>query len=309
VSTRIAFAGTPEFAVPTLERIVAAGYDVPVVLTQPDRPAGRGRRLTASPVKLAATAHGIDVRQPLRLQDPALLAGVDCDALVVVAYGLLLPQWVLDWPAVGCLNVHASMLPRWRGAAPIQHAILAGDRQTGVCLMHIERGLDSGAIYAVRSVGIGDDETAGELHAHLAEAGAALLVEQLPAIVARTLRPEPQPPVGVTYAPKIAKSDARLDWHAPADVLARRVRAFNPWPVAEGLLSDGRRLRIWRARAVAAETEARPGTIVAATPDGIDVAAGTGLLRLLRVQPPAARAMESGAYLAAHALDGVAFVD
>ena len=311
---RIAFAGTPEFAVPTLDAIVAAGARVPLVLTQPDRPAGRGRRLTPPPVKRAADAHGLEVQQPERLRDPMLPAawGLDAppDLLVVVAYGLLLPDWLLAWPRFGCVNVHASLLPRWRGAAPIQHAILAGDPVTGVSLMRMERGLDTGPVYASRSTPIGPTETAGELHDRLARLGAELAAETLPAVLDGSLEPVPQDEKSATYAPKIDKADARLDFGLSAEDLARRVRAYNPWPMAFAELSDGRVLKVHSARALPDDAPAgtSPGRVLAASKAGIDVATGRGVLRIERLQPPSSRPMDVAAYLAAHRLEGCDFV-
>lgn len=310
---RIAFAGTPEFAVPTLDAIVAAGADVPLVLTQPDRPAGRGRRMTPPPVKQAAEAYGLRVEQPERLGDAALAAewGLDRppDLLVVVAYGLLLPDWLLAWPGRGCVNVHASLLPRWRGAAPIQHAILAGDPVTGVSLMKMEKGLDTGPVYASRSTPIGPTETAGELHDRLSRLGAELAADALPRVLDGKLEAVPQDERAATYAPKIEKSDARLDWRLPAEDLARRVRAYHPWPIAFAEVSDGRVLRVHAASVLpGAETGgAPPGRILAATRAGIDVATGRGVLRVTRVQPPSSRPMDVAAYLAAHRLEGCDF--
>lgn len=309
---RVAFAGTPAFAVPTLRAIVAAGHDVPLVLTQPDRPAGRGRKLTPPPVKQAALESGLRVEQPESVADPAMvdrwgLADAPPDLLVVVAYGLLLPQWLLNWPRRGCINVHASLLPRWRGAAPIQHAILAGDAATGVSLMHMERGLDTGPVYAMRDTAIGPDDTAVTLHDRLAELGAQLAAEYLPALLDGTAEPTPQDDARSTYAVKIAKADARLDWSLTAEELGRRVRAYVPWPIAFCELPDGGTLRVHEARPLAssAGSSAPPGRVVAASAEGIDVATGRGVLRLTRVQPPSSRVMEAGAYLAAHPLEGV----
>jgi methionyl-tRNA formyltransferase len=306
---RIAFAGTPAFAVPTLERLSASGAEVGLVLTQPDRPAGRGRKSSASPVKRAAVALGHRCEQPATLRDPSLVErwGYAADLVIVVAYGLLLPEWMLAWPRHGCVNLHASLLPRWRGAAPIQHAILAGDRETGVSLMRMEGALDRGPVYAAEATPIGSSETAGELHNRLALLAAELLLRHLPRILAGSLTPTPQDDTRATYAPKLDKSAAPLDWRKSAVELERQVRAFNPWPVAECRTSDGRRLRIWHARAVDGGAGAAPGTIVAAGAHGIDVATGRAVLRLEVVQPPAAKAMDAGAYLAAHRLDGVAF--
>ena len=309
---RIVFAGTPEFAVPALEQIAASGAAVPLVLTQPDRRAGRGRKLTPSPVKRAAERLGLCVAQPAALRDPQLAEawGPRPDALVVAAYGLLLPQWLLEWPRCACVNVHASLLPRWRGAAPIQRAILAGDAETGISIMHMEAGLDTGPVYAARALRIEPGMTAGRLHDALAELGAALLGEVLPGILAGRIAPRPQDEASATYAGKIAKSDARLDLTGSAAELERQVRAFNPWPVAEAELTDGRRLRIWQAAAVdaGAHSGALPGTIVAAGAAGIDVATGNGLLRLERIQAPSSAAMDVAAWLTAHDLEGVSFV-
>lgn len=306
--TRIVFAGTPDFAVPCFSSLV---HDVELtgVLTQPDRPAGRGRKLTLSPVKRNALQHGVSVHQPACLDDPALLEtlGARPELLVVVAYGLLLPQWLLDWPRLGCINVHASLLPRWRGAAPIQRAVLEGDTRTGVSLMRMTHGLDCGPVYAQRALDIGAEETAGELHDRLAELGAALLIANLEAVLAGSLVAEPQDDAEASYAPKLAKGEAVLDWHLPAEQLARCVRAFHPWPVAESTLDDGRRLRIWRAEALEVVAGAPPGRIVATGSDGIDVATGRGGLRLTSVQPPGAKPMPASAYLAAHPLEGASF--
>ncbi len=317
---RIGFAGTPAFAVPSLAMLLAAGASVPVVLTQPDRPAGRGRKLTASPVKQLALEHGLRVEQPEQLREPALLApgGTDgtsggqptLDALLVVAYGLLLPRWLLEMPRVGCVNVHASLLPRWRGAAPIQRAILAGDAQTGISIMRMELGLDTGPVYARAATPIGPDETAGSLHDRLAELGAALAGETLPAILAGRSVAVDQDAGGACHAAKLTKSEAILDWREPAALLARRVRAYNPWPVAEGKLDDGRRIRIWRAVAAPGPTpdSAGPGAIVAAGPDGIDVASGDGVLRLVEVQSPGSRRVDVADWLRSQTLDGATFV-
>jgi methionyl-tRNA formyltransferase len=305
---RIAFAGTPEFAVPALERLCTRG-DVGLVLTQPDRPRGRGRRTEPSAVKRRALELDRRCEQPSTLRDPNLLAHWQFapDILVVIAYGLLLPDWMLAWPRSGCVNLHASLLPRWRGAAPIQHALLAGDRETGVSLMRIERALDSGPVYATVRASIGSTETAGELHDRLATLAAELIDTHLRGVVAGTAEPTPQDNARATYAPKIVKSEARLDWRKRALELERQVRAFNPWPVAEGALTDGRRLRIYRARALEGAARVAPGTISSAGARGIDVVTGDGLLRLELIQPDGAKAMDAAAYLAAHRVDGVAF--
>ena len=296
---------------PSLRALVARGVDVPLVLTQPDRPAGRGRRLTASPVKEAASTLGLAVAQPSSLRAPGFVEtlGPRPDLMIVIAYGLLLPRAMLDWPRLGCVNLHASLLPRWRGAAPIQRAVLAGDEITGISVMQMDEGLDTGPVHLTRSTQIGAHETAGELHDRLAALAAAALDAALPGVLGGTSTPIPQQAELATLAPKIAKGDGMIDWSAPAVELERRVRAFNPWPVAEGVLDQGGRLRVWDAVVVQATASgARPGAIVAATRAGIDVATGDGVLRLTKVQPPSARVMDAAAYLAAHSLTGVAFV-
>jgi len=297
--------------VPSLRALVAHGVAVPVVLTQPDRPAGRGRRLTASPVKDAALNLGLSVAQPpsLRSLNVSEALGPRPDLMIVIAYGLLLPRAMLEWPRHGCVNLHASLLPRWRGAAPIQRAVLAGDPVTGISVMQMDEGLDTGPVYLTQSTPIGAHETAGELHDRLAALAAEALIAALPGLLAGTSTAVPQRAELATLAPKIAKADGALDWRAPAVELERCVRAFNPWPVAEGLLDRGGRLRVWDAVVVEDSMPgARPGAIVAATREGIDVATGRGVLRLTKVQPPSARVMDAAAYLAAHSLAGAAFV-
>jgi methionyl-tRNA formyltransferase len=307
---RIAFAGTPDFAVPSLRAIVATGATVPLVLTQPDRPAGRGRRLTPSPVKELAGELGLPLEQPVTLRDPRALpfSRERPDLMVVIAYGLLLPRALLEWPRLGCINLHASLLPRWRGAAPIQRAVLAGDTTTGISVMQMDAGLDTGAVHLTRATPIGADETGGTLHDRLAQLAAETLTAALPSILEGTSTSVPQQNELATFAPKIAKAEALLDWRQPAMQLERRVRAFNPWPVAEARLDDGRRLRIFDAAAVDQTPGAPPGAIVAAGRGGIDVAAGVGVLRLKRIQPPSGRAMDVAAYHAAHSLAGAKFV-
>ncbi len=283
---RIVFAGTPEFAVPCL-RAAALRGEVVGVYTQPDRPAGRGRGLTASPVKLEAVQRGIPVFQPDNFrsaESKRTLRALKPDLMVVVAYGLLLPQSVLDIPEYGCWNVHASLLPRWRGAAPIQRAIEAGDHQTGVCLMQMEKGLDTGPVLLSQTIDIGPDDTGGQLHDRLAELGARVLSDALGLLRATiVLPPKPQATAGVTYAHKLDKAEARLDWALPATVLANKVRAFNPWPVAEAQLL-GERVRIHAACALDEAHNTAPGRVLGAGREGIDVACGQGVLRLLTLQ-------------------------
>lgn len=306
----LAFAGTPEFAAASLRALIDSGARVECVLTQPDRPAGRGRKLQASPVKALALDHGIAVLQPERLDSSALalIPRARAKLLVVAAYGLILPQWLLDWPEAAAVNVHASLLPRWRGASPIQQSILAGDAETGVSIMRMTRGLDEGPVYSRRVTPIAAGESAGELHDRLAQLGARLLVETLPAILAGTLAAEPQDESRASYARRISKADAVLDWTRPALELERRVRAYNPWPVAEACTAAGERFRIWRAAARAGRAADAPGTILAADPGGIDVATADGVLRITSLQAPGGRAMTAAAWLAAHSTDGMSFV-
>ena len=301
---RIVFAGTPEFAVPSL-RAAARKAEIVAVYTQPDRPAGRGRGVQSSPVKLAALELGFPVLQPETLKSELsrdALRALKPDLIVVVAYGLLLPQAVLDIPEYGCWNVHASLLPRWRGAAPIQRAIEAGDSETGVCLMQMEKGLDTGPVLLSQRIAIGAGETAGELHDRLAELGAQTLGDGL-GLLRAGMKPvaKPQPATGATYAHKLDKSEARLDWTQPAEVLARKVRAFNPWPIAEAPLA-GERVRIHAAEALGIAHDAPPGSVLRASRDGIDVACGSGALRLAQLQREGGRVLAAADYLNARPL-------
>ena len=297
---RIVFAGTPDFAVPCLDAALAAGHQVVAVYTQPDRPAGRGRALTASPVKQRALAAGVPVEQPENfktVESRQRLAAYRPDLMIVVAYGLILSQKVLDIPAHGCWNVHASLLPRWRGAAPIQRAIAAGDAETGVCLMRMEKGLDTGPVYLRRAVPIAVDETGGSLHDKLAALGADLVTDGLQRLAAGALPlPETQSEMGVEYAHKLDKREAVLDLERPALELERQVRAFSPWPVAE-LTLGGERLRVHAAKAVPSTSRRAPGEIVQADREGIDVATGDGVLRLVRVQREGGRPVSAQEYL------------
>ena len=297
---RVVFAGTPDFAVPCLEACRASGAEVVAVYTQPDRPAGRGRKLAASPVKEAAVAAGIPVEQPESFKaeaDRERLARYAPDLMVVVAYGLILPRKVLAIPRLGCWNVHASLLPRWRGAAPIQRAILAGDTESGVDLMQMEAGLDTGPVLIERCTPITADDTGGTLHDRLSALGAEALAEGLRrTLVGEVLASRVQADTGVEYAHKLDKAEARLDFTQPAIALERKVRAFDPWPVAEGDVA-GERLRIWAARAVEGRTGAAPGTVLAATRDGIDIACADGALRLTAVQRAGGRRIGAADYL------------
>ncbi len=289
----IVFAGTPDFAVPSLDAIAASRHGIAAVFTQPDRPSGRGRHLATSPVKERALALGLPVLQPATLKGgeaARAIASFSPDVMVVVAYGLLLPPEVLAVPRLGCLNVHASLLPRWRGAAPIARAILAGDARTGVCIMRMEAGLDTGPVMLAREVAIGPRESAGELEARLAVAGGAAIVEALDALAAGRAGFVPQDPARATYAAKLTKAEARLDWREGAAALARRVRALYPRPIAETTL-EGAQLRIHEAEAVSTAPGPVPGTIVSAGADGIVVMAGEGALALKRVQLPGRRAV------------------
>jgi methionyl-tRNA formyltransferase len=296
---RIVFAGTPEFAVPSL-RAAARHNEVVAVYTQPDRPAGRGRGVQASPVKLEAVQRGIPVLQPENFRSSLskdALRALQADVMVVVAYGLLLPRQVLAIPQYGCWNVHASLLPRWRGAAPIQRAIEAGDTETGVCLMQMEAGLDTGPVLLQLGTPIGANETGGQLHDRLAELGAQVLADGLGLLrVGLSPTPKPQAGTGATYARKLDKAEARLDWTRPAIELERKVRAFNPWPMAEASLA-GERVRIHGAVALDAAHSSAPGTVLAAGRDGIDVACGEGALRIRVLQREGGKAITAADYL------------
>jgi len=299
---RLVFAGTPDFAVPAIEALVAAGCTPVAVLTQPDRPSGRGRKLQASPVKVCAQKYCIPVLQPQTLKGPeraAEITALQPDLMVVAAYGLILPQSILDIPRFGCWNIHASLLPRWRGAAPIQRAIEAGDRESGVCIMRMEAGLDTGPVYARRVTAITPEETGGSLHDRLAGLGAAALVDCLKLLLADQLpQPQAQDDHLATYARKLEKSEAEIDWARPAAELERRIRAFDPWPVA-WCDWHGERLRVWRAAVVDCVTAQPPGTVVASNENSFDVATADGCLRLLEVQRPGGRRMPVADYLRA----------
>ena len=292
---KLIFAGTPEFAAQSLRAILSTENQVVLVLTQPDRPAGRGMVLQPSAVKQVACEHGIEVFQPPTLRDPAAqarLAAVGADAMVVAAYGLILPQTVLDLPRHGCINIHASLLPRWRGAAPIQRAIQAGDTETGVCIMQMEAGLDTGPVLLREALPIAEGDTAASLHDRLAELGARLIVDALRNL---PLTPCPQPSDGVTYAAKIDKAESMLDWRLPALQLSRQVRAFNPFPGTLAYL-DGTSMKIWKA--VPDANGGVPGTVLSANKDGIVVACGEGALRLCELQKAGGKRLVAGQFLA-----------
>ncbi len=294
---RLAFFGTPEFAVPALEALIAAGHELACVYTQPPRAAGRGQQPRPSPVQAAAP--GLPVRTPAALNDPETqraFAALDLDAGIVVAYGLILPASILTAPRHGCLNIHASLLPRWRGAAPIQRAILAGDKETGVTIMQMDEGLDSGPMLLAESVSISADATAESLHDELASLGARLIVEALARLAAATLAPTPQPDAGVTHAPKLARAEGRLDWTRPAAELARLVRAFAPWP---GAYFDhaGEHIKVLAADAVAGA--GAPGAVLEGR---LTVACGEGALRLTRLQRGGKRVMAAAEFLRGYSL-------
>jgi methionyl-tRNA formyltransferase len=296
-SLNVIFAGTPDFAVASLTALVESGIPPIAVLTQPDRPAGRGKRLSASPVKRVAEQLGIPLLQPKTLRDASVVAELEAmqpDLIVVAAYGLLLPQNVLQIPRAGCLNVHASLLPRWRGAAPIQAALLAGDKKTGVCLMSMEAGLDTGPVYSSDAITINDGETAGELHDRLARLGGQALARHVKEIAAGKLEAIAQDDSRATYAGKITTADAAIDWRCSAREIERRVRAFNPVPGAWFMHCD-ERIKCWRAKAVAG-VDAPPGTVVAATQAGLVVACGDGALSIESLQRPGKRTVTAGEF-------------
>ncbi|WP_206098412.1 methionyl-tRNA formyltransferase [Oleiagrimonas sp. MCCC 1A03011] len=297
---RLVFAGTPDFALPCLRACHDSDTELVAVYTQPDRPAGRGRKLTPSPIKQAALDYGVPVEQPKTLRDAdaqAHLAAYRPDLMIVVAYGLILPQTVLDIPTLGCWNVHASLLPRWRGAAPIQRAIAAGDTETGVALMRMEAGLDTGPVLLERRQPIAPDETGGSLHDKLAALGAEVLADGLRRALDDDLpQARPQPDEGVTYAHKLDKAEAELDFSRCAVELERKVRAFDPWPVAVAEVA-GERLRLWSAKALDRDHDAAPGTVLGGDADGLDIACGENVLRVDEVQRAGGRRMRVADFL------------
>jgi methionyl-tRNA formyltransferase len=308
---RLAFAGTPEFAVPALEALLASDHRVVAVYTQPDRPAGRGRRLTESPVKRVAGSRGLPLEQPVSLRDAdaqAALAGLELDALIVAAYGLILPQAVLDIPRLGCINIHASLLPRWRGAAPIQRAIQSGDTVTGITIMQMAAGLDTGDILLQRETSIGGGDTAASLHDRLAVIGAEALIETLEALAAGRIEARPQDEALATYASKIDKRESEIDWNRAAQEIERQIRAFNPWPVAQ-TRHQGQALRIWAAEALEGEHGEPPGRVLAEGGEGILVAAGRGMVRLLSLQLSGGKVLAVREFLNARSLKGVVLPD
>jgi methionyl-tRNA formyltransferase len=306
-SLRVGFAGTPAFAAAALSSLIRAGYTIPVVLSQPDRPKGRGLATAASEVAVLAAEHSLDLRQPATLKGDADVAGlraIGVDVLVVAAYGLILPQPVLEWPRFGCLNIHASLLPRWRGAAPIARAIEAGDSETGVTIMQMDRGLDTGAMIERRALPIDARETAGSLTPKLAALGAAAIADTLATLATLattgTLAATPQPADGVTYASKVQRAQARIDWTRDDRSVDCAIRAFDPWPAAWTTF-DGEIVKIWRASPLpdaGAGTPVVPGTVVRAHAQGLDVACGRGVLRIDELQPANARRMAAAAFVA-----------
>ncbi len=309
-SLRIAFAGTPQFALPALQALLKSRHQVVGVLTQPDRPAGRGQQMRASPVKLLALDAQLPLAQPPTLKTPesrAELTRWAADVLVVVAYGLILPPPVLALPRLGCVNIHGSLLPRWRGAAPIQRAILAGDAETGVTIMQLDAGLDTGPMLLERVRPIGSQDTAGDLHDALSELGAAALLEALDGLAAGALKPRAQPAEGVSYAPKIEKSESPLDWSVSAIHLDRKIRAFNPWPVAETRFA-GESLRVLRARiAEPVGAHDAPGTLLGIAEDGLRVACGEGVLAVRELQRAGKRPVSARDFANAVRLAGLRF--
>jgi methionyl-tRNA formyltransferase len=317
VSMKIIFAGTPEFAAIALEALHAAGFDIPLVLTQPDRPAGRGMQLQMSAVKQFAQAHGMAVAQPVSLkldgkypdvaaEAHALLKKTPHDVMVVAAYGLILPQSVLDIPPLGCINIHASLLPRWRGAAPIHRAIESGDRETGVTIMQMALGLDTGPMLTMERLPIADDDTTATLHDKLARLGGDMIVDALRKLEKGLLTATPQPDDGTTYAAKIAKEEAALDLTQPAALLARKIRAFNPFPGASAVF-NGAAIKFWRAEE-APSGAWQPGQVIAANPqDGVVVACGEGALRITELQKPGGKRLPAAEFLKGFPLEGGRF--
>ncbi|EKE75834.1 methionyl-tRNA formyltransferase [Oceanibaculum indicum] len=296
---RLAFMGTPDFSVPALKALIAAGHEIAAVYSQPPRPAGRGHKLTPSPVHAYAESQGIDVRTPKSLRNAeaqAAFAALNLDCAVVVAYGLILPKPILDAPRLGCVNIHASLLPRWRGAAPIQRAIQAGDAESGVTIMQMDEGLDTGPMLLSEAVPITAETTGQSLHDALSDMGGRMIVAALDGLDTGTLKPVAQPEAGVTYAAKLTREEALLDWTKPAAELERQIRAFDPWP-GSFFLHQGERLKVLKAEL--ANGSGTPGTVL---DEALTVACGAGALRLLRVQRPGKAAMEADALLRGYPL-------
>jgi methionyl-tRNA formyltransferase len=292
--------------VPALEALLRSSHRIVAVYTQPDRPAGRGQQVAASAIKQCATRHGVPVEQPATLKDSAAIERLQqwsADLMVVAAYGLLLPQSVLDTPRLGCINIHASLLPRWRGAAPIQRAIQLGDTGSGVTIMQMEAGLDTGPMLLARPTPIAPRETAATLHDRLAALGAQALLDALDEIVLGRAMPQAQPAAGVTYAAKIRKEEAAIDWLRPAMEIDRQIRAFNPWPIAQTQW-NGQQLRVWDAEPIESPATTSPGKVLATSAAGIDVGTGRGVLRMTRVQAAGRKALSAAEFLNAHRLDG-----
>lgn len=311
MTMRIIYAGTPEFAVPALQAVADGAHSVVAVYTQPDRPAGRGRKLQPSPVKAKALELGIPVRQPVSLRATAVQAELQewqADLMVVAAYGLILPVAVLDMPRLGCINIHASLLPRWRGAAPIQRALLAGDEQTGITLMQMDEGLDTGGMLAQSTLTIATGMTSAAVHDALSSDGAQLLVEHLDDIEHGRLQASPQDESQATYADKLTKQEAEIDWHKPARILCREIHAFNPWPVSHTGL-EGKAVKIWQARCSANSAEAPPGTVISHDAEKLSIACGEGQVEILGLQFPGKKRLTAGQLLNARDLTGLVFSD
>lgn len=306
---KIIFAGTPDFAAVALATLLTSEHKVIAVYTQPDRPAGRGRQVAFGPVKQLALDHGIPVYQPLSLKgagEQSEIAQLSADLMVVAAYGLILPQAVLDTPRLGCINIHASLLPRWRGAAPIQRAILAGDEESGVTIMQMEAGLDTGPMLYTLHCPIYPKDTGGELHDRLAKLGADALLHTLPELAAGRLQPIPQDATRANYASKLEKAESCIEWRQSALEIDRKVRAFNPWPIAQTEY-QGQMMRIWESEALDSESTEQPGAVLRADKHGIEVATGRGVLKILTLQLPGKRAMGATDFLNAHKVDGLVF--
>ena len=306
---KVAFAGTPEFAAAALRAIIAAGFEVPLVLSQPDRPAGRGLQLQPSPVKQVALAHGIPVDQPEKLrteEQQAALRAAQPDVLVVAAYGLILPQAVLDLPRFGCVNIHASLLPRWRGAAPIHRAVEAGDAESGITIMQMDVGLDTGPMMLRRALPIEASDTGGSLHDKLAVLGAEMIVEALHSIALVEISPAAQPADGVTYAAKISKAESALDFRQPAVVLERKIRAFDPFPGCSATLA-GNTIKLWKAEV--ADAQGDPGKVLSADGSGVLVACGEGTLRLTVLQKAGGKRLPAADFLRGNPIEAGAMFD